>query len=126
MKKLIKLVICSIIISTLTSCLERGKQVVYPQYSLVTFSEVPDSLKADHREWVKETVRAANQNLTAGDYEDIDDTIEEVMRTSESLFSVETITLRKKLGEGDFEYTDLNPKELTIKEKVILKNLKLK
>lgn len=124
MKKLIKIAICLVVISSLTSCLEPIKKDVYPKYSLTTMSIVPDSLKREQREWVKETIRAANQNLTAGDYEDIDDTIDETWSTSEKLFEVDVICLYKDLGPEAGNSILIRPNEMTKKEKQILINLR--
>ena len=56
----------------LTSCSSDDE---YPRYTLETIKYVPDSLKIKHRTWVTETIRAASQHMTGGDYEDVDVTI---------------------------------------------------
>lgn len=104
----------------LTSC---KNEVKYPIYSLATISYVPDSLKAEHREWIKESIRASNQYLTAGDYEDIDETIIQVERTASNLFEVNTIGLRKQISDSYWDDLRLKPSELSSYEKVILDSL---
>lgn len=104
----------------LTSCSE---SVNYPTYSLIQVSYVPDSLKIKHREWIKETIRASNQHLSAGDYEDIDETIIQASRTADELFQVSTIGLRKSINDDAWDDLELTPNEMTPKEKKILDSL---
>ena len=46
-------------------------------YSLYNFDYVPDSLKHKQAEFVVNTVKSASSSHLGGDYEDVDDTIEE-------------------------------------------------
>lgn len=48
--------------------------------------EIPDSLKRVAADWVKEVVRGASQNLSACDYEDPEDVIEEASKQAEVFF----------------------------------------
>tara|TARA_B110000971_G_C19865582_1_gene433691 strand:- start:77 stop:448 length:372 start_codon:yes stop_codon:yes gene_type:complete len=98
----------------------------YPIYSLKTIRYVPDSLKTEQREWIKETVRASNQNLSAGDYENIDETIVQVERTSENLFEITVVGLRKKVNDDNWDDIELKPNELNDYEKKIIDSLLLK
>jgi hypothetical protein len=89
---------------------------------LSTDEYVPDSLKIVHREWIKETVRAASQNMSGGDYEDADETIEQAKITADELFAKRVIVLKKELNRrGACLY--LFPNELSEKEKQIFDNL---
>ena len=63
-----------------------GEDEKYPRYDLGTTIVVPDSLQPKYREWVKETVRAASQHMTGGDYEDVDETIEQAEISGKRLF----------------------------------------
>ena len=110
------LVLCCI------SCTNRNPQNNV-EYSLTTIQSVPDSLKEKQRGWILETVRASNQHLSAGDYEDIDETIIQVERTADNLFEVETYGLRKQFSDGTFDYMDYKPNELNTYEKRILDSL---
>lgn len=58
-------------------------------YRISTITTVPDSLKAKYRSWVIECVRAASQNMTGGDYEDVDETIEQAEATALKLFGID-------------------------------------
>lgn len=62
MKKMYLIVLSSILVST--SCID--SKPYYPRYTLISISYIPDSLKKEHREWIKETVRAASQHMTGG------------------------------------------------------------
>lgn len=121
MLKKIKL-ICSILLLTilLISCEEK---VQYPIYSLTKISYVPDSLKVKHREFVKETVRAASQQMTGGDYEDVDETIIQAKHTADELFQVSVIGLRKDIDENYWNAIELTPEEMNPYEKKILDSL---
>ena len=116
MKKMLFLLALSLI-----SCKESTRSNI--EYSLTTITYIPDSLKEKHRSWVLETVRAANQHLSAGDYENIDETIIQVERTADNLFEVETYGLRKQFSDGTFDYMDYKPNELNTYEKRILDSL---
>lgn len=115
--KTIKLLLASLL---LTSCFEK---VNYPNYSLIQVNYVPDSLKVKHREWIKETVRASNQHLSAGDYEDVDQTIIQATWTADELFQVSAIGLRKSINDNRWDDLELTPNEMTPKEKKILDSL---
>ncbi len=108
------------VIICLVSCEKPPK---YPRYTLERVYYVPDSLKSQQREWIKESIRASNQHLTAGDYEDIDETIEQVERTSNNLFEVSVIGLRKEIDAEPFNDVILKPNELTSYEKRVLESL---
>ena len=104
----------------LSSCSE---DIKYPVYSLEKIEYVPDSLKVKHRAWITETIRAASQHMTGGDYEDVDETIIQAERTADRLFQVNVIGLRKEINENYWDDLHLKPTELTQKEKVILDSL---
>jgi len=114
-----KLLIIPIIILFI-SCEEK---INYPVYSLVTKEIVPDSLKSKHRTFITETVRAANQHLSAGDYEDIDETIIQAERTADNIFSVKVVCLNKQIDDKYWNDLVIFPKEFTDKEKKIFDNL---
>src|SRR5690349_9539891 len=59
----------------------------YPIYQYTIMREVPDSLKDDMAKWITETVRAANQHMTGGDYEDPEDVIDEAEDVAKNLFA---------------------------------------
>lgn len=115
-----KLAVLIAIITIFASCETRVK---YPRYSLVRISCVPDSLKEKHRDWIKETIRASNQHLTAGDYEDIDETIQQVERTASSLFEVSVMGLKKEVDSEVYNDITLMPNELTPYERTVLDSL---
>lgn len=96
---------------------------VYPKYSLDKIEYIPDSLKDEHREWIKETIRAASQYMTGGDYENVNVTIKQAKWTADELFSVEVIGLRKQINSNSFDDLKLAPSELSEKETKIIDSL---
>ena len=110
---------CTLLVCVFNSCSE---EKTYPRYELVTVTVIPDSLKNEHRTWITETVRAASQNMTGGDYEDVDETIIQCEETAEKLFGVKVKGLRlERSREAYFVY--LKPSELNDYEKAILDSL---
>jgi len=111
-KKLMKplyLTLLIIFTGTLLSC---DEEIAYPRYSLTKINYIPDSLKIQHRVWITETIRAASQHMTGGDYEDVDDTIREVKYTANDLFEVSIIGLKIEVDEHYFNDLELKPQEL--------------
>lgn len=94
-RNLAKLMLVAVLFS-LTSCGEEK----YPKYSLITIEFIPDSLKAEHRKFITETVRAASNQMTGGDYEDVDETIIQAERTADNIFSSSVVGLRKEIDEN--------------------------
>ena len=117
-RNLAKLMLVAVVFS-LTSCIEEK----YPKYSLTTIEFVPDSLKAEHRKFITETIRAASNQMTGGDYENVDETIIQAERTANNIFSSRIIGLRKKIDENYCNDLILKPNELNIYEKKILDSL---
>ena len=95
----------------------------YPKYSLTTIEFVPDSLKVEHRKFITETVRAASNQMTGGDYEDVDETIIQAERTADNIFSSSVVGLRKEIDENYWNSLELKPNELNVYEKKILDSL---
>lgn len=114
-RNLAKLMLVAVLFS-LVSCNEDK----YPKYSLTTIEFVPDSLKVEHRKFITETVRAASNQMTGGDYEDVDETIIQAERTADNIFSLSVVGLRK---ETDGNSLELKPNELNVYEKKILDSL---
>lgn len=102
---------------------KKDMSIKYPIYSKIQIKYIPDSLKGKHREWIKETIRASNQHLSAGDYEDINETIQQVEMTADNIFEIETFGLRKQFSEATFDYLDYKPNELNPYKKRILDSL---
>ena len=117
-RNLAKLMLVAVVFS-LTSCIEEK----YPKYSLTTIEFVPDSLKAEHRKFITETIRAASNQMTGGDYENVDETIIQAEITANNIFSSRIIGLRKKIDENYCNDLILKPNELNIYEKKILDSL---
>lgn len=93
----------------------------FPQYSITSITYIPDSLKEKHRSWVLETVRAANQHLSAGDYEDIDETIEQAQETGDNLFGKTVIGLQKE--SAPWVYEEIKPEDFSPREKKVFDSL---
>lgn len=93
-------------------------------YSISTLTVVPDSLQAKYAEWIKETVRAASQNMTGGDYEDADDTIDQAQASGLKVFGVLKPCLRVKYADYESLYITedkLNPEQKIIYLKLLNK-----
>lgn len=95
----------------------------YPKYSLQTIEYVPDSLKVEHRKFITETVRAASQQMTGGDYEDVDETISQAEITADRVFSIKVIGLKKELYENDWTALLIKPSDFNAYEKLIFDSL---
>lgn len=117
MKKVIVILVCI----SFFGC--KKSESEYPRYSLETIEYIPDSLKSEHREWIKETIRAASQHMTGGDYENIDETIIQAHRSGNELFSSNVIGLRKEIDEAFYNDLILKPNELNSNEAKILDSL---
>ena len=119
-KQIILTSFCTLLACFFSSC---ESTEIYPRYSVDTKDVIADSLKHEYRTWITETVRAASQNMTGGDYEDVDDTIEQCEYTAKRIFSEEVIALRIEVDEhyyNDFLKTE---SELNDYEKTILDSL---
>jgi hypothetical protein len=90
-------------------------------YRLITTTQIPDSLKEQHHAWIQETIRAASQHMTGGDYGNVDATIRQAKRTADDLFGVETITLIKVYRSGP--YAEILPEDMTPEERRIYEDL---
>lgn len=119
MKKLYLIVLSSILVST--SCID--SKPYYPRYTLTSISFIPDSLKKEYREWIKETVRASSQHMTGGDYEDVDETIIQVERTANRLFEIKIVGLKKEIDEHYYNNLEIKPCDFTEEEKQIFDSL---
>ncbi len=117
-RNLAKLMLVAVLFS-LVSC--NGDK--YPKYSLTTIEFIPDSLKVEHRKFITETVRAASNQMTGGDYEDVDETIIQAERTADNIFSSSVVGLRKEIDENYWNSLELKPNELNVYEKKILDSL---
>lgn len=95
----------------------------YPKYSLTTIRYVPDSLKSEHRKFITETVRAASQHMTGGDYEDVNETIIQAERTADNVFSVSIIGLEKQIDDNYWNSLKLKPEQFTPYEKMVFDSL---
>ena len=113
-----KLLLVAVLFS---SC--KKEAIKYPIYSLTTIEYIPDSLKVEHRKFITETVRAASNQMTGGDYEDVDETIIQAERTADNIFSSNIIGLTKEIDENYFNSLELKPNELNVYEKKILDSL---
>ena len=118
MKKIIVLIALFAIVAM--SCRPRP---TYPKYSITTIDYIPDSVKPQYREWIKETVRAASQQMTGGDYEDVDETIYQAERTADRIFGTITTVLNKDVSDSYGDNIYILPKDFTEKEKYIFDSL---
>lgn len=110
--------------STLKKLTEQA-QISDPCIIMVSETSVPDSLRFAMAEWVKETVRAASNQMTGGDYEDPEDVIVQAEKTANRLFSRTT----RAEGMRFYRKSADNPSEiryenLSIPEKKVFDELK--
>lgn len=103
---------------SLTSCDTKPE---YPKYHLTTITYIPDSLKAEYRVFIVETIRAASKQMTAGDYENVDETIQQAEYTAYHVFSVSVIGLSKIVSTD--RSIELKPEEFNAREKAIFDEL---
>lgn len=118
-----KSVIISLSILFFAAFLSSCENEKYPKYRLTTIFYIPDSLKSEHRKFITETVRAASQHMTGGDYENVDETIKQVEKTADDVFCVKVIGLEKTIDENYWTALKLKPDELTDYEKRVLDSL---
>ncbi len=115
----------TILICTLVSCSEADLQSreVYPKYSYSIEKEVPDSLKDDMARWITATVSAASLHLSAGDYEDPEDLVEETTDAAERIFTrnIEGLSILK---DKDSYWKFIPYERLTEKQKEIFEDTK--
>lgn len=90
---------------------------VYPKYEYAVDYYTPDTMQAKMIEWIKETIRATDQHLSAGDYEDPEDVIVQAKRTAEELFQVRAEGLHKIKYEGEFKPEFIPQERMTDWEK---------
>lgn len=108
---------------TLISCKEEVT-IKYPRYSLETVEYIPDSLKTEHRKWITETVRAASEHMTGGDYEDIDQTIRQAKTTADEIYGEKVVGLRKQIDDSYFSDVLITPDKMTPEELKLFNSLK--
>lgn len=111
MKKLIALFFVFILFSACTShdnLSDKDKKEVGELDSLVRIegyekarvyyerSYIPDSLRPQMAKFITEAISAASLNLTAGDYEDPEDLLNQAEKTAEKIFSRRTASLCMK------------------------------
>lgn len=103
------------------SCEEK---MSYPRYSLDAIEYVPDSLKSEYNKWVQETIKAASQHMTGGDYEDVDETIWAAKNVADELFRVKELGLRKEINDQYWDDFYILPIVMTIEERQIFDSLR--
>lgn len=98
------------------AALLKAANIEKAEISIYYDAVVPDTARATMASWITETVRAASSHMTAGDYEDPEDLIDEVADQAKKIFAINTAI--KKLiytykGEGNdwnyVRYEDLTP-----------------
>lgn len=125
-KKIEFLIFCVCLLGLMGGCAgDKRPLVITPQYEYAVDYYVPDSAMPETREWIKETVRATNEHLSAGDYEDVWNTIRVSREEGLKLFSVRTegLNIRKKKG---FLLEFVPYEWLTVNERKIFEELRPK
>lgn len=119
MKNLILFTTTLLVIMTLSSC---GDIEPYPRYKTGTGYATPDSLLAKRSQFIVDVVKAASPSGLGGDYEDVDDTIDEAEDVANRLFRVEVRGLWRKDDHNSYSYF-IAPKDFSPKEVEIYKQL---
>lgn len=114
-----------LIITILTSCGydENNPRPTYPQYFITTSTSVPDSLKERQQQWIVDIVAAASNQMTGGDYEDVDDTIDEAVEQSEKLFGRKNIRYWLNPNAQQYNSIELRDDQMSEKQKKIFKRI---
>lgn len=97
-------------------------------YSLTYRSYIPESCAKEYREWITETVRAASQHVTGGDYEDVAYTIRQAKWSADDIFGVKEKVLKIKehtysMHGGRVLYHYIRYKDMTINQRDIFNKL---
>lgn len=100
------------------------KEEQYPRYSLAKISYVPDSLKAEHREYITKTISASHYHLSAGKYKNADDLPYAIRNIANELFETDVIGLRKEFNDNYWNDIFLKPNEMTLIEIQMLDSLR--
>lgn len=119
----LKIIFLLSLVLSIYSCKPREPKLKVT-YSLITIRFVPDSLKDKQRLWVVEAIKSASQHMTGGDYEDVDETIDQARITSEDLFEVEELGLIKKIADVNYQDVQILYKNMTPYEKKVMDSLK--
>ena len=104
-------------------CFSCEEGIKYPRYSIETIGYIPDSLKREYREWVKETVRAASNNMNGGDYEDADNTIWAAKYAADELFKVKVVGMRKEINDESWDDLKILPRDMNEHEIYVFDSL---
>lgn len=90
----------------------------YPRYSATTKRVIPDSLKSEYRRWITETVKAASQNMSGGDYENVDETILQAERTANRVFGDDVRAIRIEMDGNHYHDLIISEYELNKHQKI--------
>lgn len=119
-------VVVLVAVICLSSCDENMKtEEPKNEYQIDYQWSVPDSNREKMAKFITETVRASNLHLTAGDYEDPEDVVEEVEEVAYNLFRTKEIGLGIKKPEDQIYYYH-SVEELTKEELKIFNDLRNK
>lgn len=130
MKKLI-IIALTIVFASCENPMIRPKYVAtesievseYPKYRLSYIQDIPDSNKVKLAAWITETMRASSSHLSAGDYEDPEDLIEEINDIGKDLFSVK-IDVLEILESTNGSWRTIEKDQMTQEQVTIFNELK--
>jgi len=98
MSKFVLVILISIVF--LYGCSENNSK--YPRYEYAIDYYCPDTMQIKMNDWIKETIRATNQHLSAGDYENPDEVIRQAKSTAKELFHIRAEGLHIIKYEGEY------------------------
>lgn len=108
-----------IILIAVSSC----TNTKHNRYELAKIDYIPDSLIEKHRNWITETVRAASQHMSAGDYEDVDNTIRQAGWQADEIYERSEMGLKFCVDDNYYNCIHLRRSEMSTREKYILDSM---
>jgi len=127
-KNLLLFLVLSFCLLFLQSCESRqNERVNYNTVEYAVRDHIPDSLLAKRDLWITETIKAASNRMTGGDYEDPEDLIEEVGELADKNFQrkSEGLYYTYKTSSDDFgTYVFVPYSKLTPAQKITFNKIK--
>lgn len=115
------LILLMFVVTILGSC-SFEKTSEYPRYSISIMEHTPDSLIDKKAQFIVDVVDAASNRGMGGDYEDVDDTIEEAKKTANQIYSIKISCLHIETSSQDYG-SNVSPSAMTKYQRVIFDQL---
>ena len=95
----------------------------FPRYTLETVTDIPDSLKAEHRQWIIDIVKAAHPNNNIEYVEGKAETITKAKQVADQIFGVRCFGIRVARNVWGTDDIIIKPSQMNAFEKQKLKEL---